>query len=61
MAVTVQEPADETDNVEPDTEHPAVPAVVTAKVTAPVPVPPEVAKLSVLPKSTDVVVTVNDA
>ena len=42
VAVTVHEPADVADNVEPDTEHPAVPAVVTAYDTAPVPEPPDV-------------------
>ena len=36
----VQVPAEVDDKVEPDTEHPAVPAVVTAYVTAPVPLPP---------------------
>ena len=42
VAVTVHEPADVADNVEPDTEHPAVPADVTAYDTAPEPEPPDV-------------------
>ena len=42
MAVTVHVPGDVAFNVlPPEMEHPAVPALVTAKVTAPVPEPPD--------------------
>jgi len=41
-----------TDNVVPEIEQPAVPAVVTAYVTAPPPDPPEVDNVSVPPKVT---------
>lgn len=58
VAVTVQEPAEVADNVEPDTEHPAVPVVVTAYETAPVPEPPEVVSANVEPYVTDVDETV---
>ena len=41
------------ESVEPEIEQPAVPAVVTAYVTAPVPEPPEVVNVNVLPNVTD--------
>ena len=40
VTVTVQDPADVNDSVVPTTEHPAVPADVTAYVVAPPPDPP---------------------
>jgi hypothetical protein len=49
VAVTSQVPAEVNDKVEPETEQPAVPAVVTAKVTAPDPLPPLVVNASVEP------------
>ncbi len=42
VAVTPQVPADVYERVEPTTEHPAVPTVVTVYETAPVPEPPVV-------------------
>jgi hypothetical protein len=42
VAVTPQVPTDVYERVAPVIEQPAVPAVVTAYVTAPVPVPPVV-------------------
>ena len=42
----------ETDRVVPEMEQPAVPVVVTAYVTAPVPEPPEVERVRVLPNAT---------
>ena len=39
--------------VVPEIEQPAVPAVVTAYVTAPLPEPPEVVKVNVLPNVTE--------
>ena len=41
------------DKVVPEIEQPAVPAVVTAYVTAPAPEPPEVDNVNVLPKVTE--------
>ena len=55
VAVTVHEPADVADIVEPDTEHPAVPELVTAYVTAPEPEPPDVVNAKVEPYVIDVV------
>ena len=55
VAVTVHEPADVADIVEPDTEHPAVPELVTAYVTAPEPEPPDVVNVNVEPYVIDVV------
>ena len=54
VAVTAHvEPATPvTDNVEPEIEQPAVPAVVTAYVTAPLPEPPDVESVNVSPKAT---------
>ena len=45
VAVTVQVPADVNDNVDPETEQPAVPAVAV-NVTAPDPLPPLVVNAS---------------
>ena len=42
-----------TDNVVPEIEQPAVPAVVTAYVTTPPPEPPEVDNVRVFPKVTE--------
>jgi hypothetical protein len=61
VAVTVQVPADVNDSVEPETEQPAVPAVVTANVTAPDPLPPLVVNASVEPVVPVVEVIVNAA
>ena len=49
VAVTVHVPCDVYESVDPATEQPAVPAVVTANVTAPVPDPPVVVSESVEP------------
>lgn len=54
VAVTVHEPTDVADSVEPDTEHPAVPELVTAYVTAPEPEPPDVVNVNVEPYVIDV-------
>ena len=54
VAVTVHEPADVADSVEPDTEQPAVPELVTAYESAPEPEPPEAVKANVAPNVTDV-------
>ena len=40
------------DNVEPEIEQPAVPSVLTANVTAPLPEPPEVESVNVSPNVT---------
>ena len=58
VAVTVHEPADVADSVEPDTEHPAVPELVTEYVTAPEPEPPDVVNAKVEPYVADVDETV---
>lgn len=60
VAVTVHEPADVADNAEPDTEHPAVPALVTAYETAPEPEPPELVNDNCEPYVTEVELTIND-
>ena len=50
VAVTVHVPGVFAFNTfPPEMEHPAVPAEVTAKVTAPVPEPPDVVSVSAVP------------
>ena len=59
VAVTEHVPCEVYDSVDPVTEQPAVPADVTAYVTAPDPEPPLVASATVEPIVPDVVVTVS--
>ena len=53
VAVTTHVPADATDNNDPDTEQPVAVPSDTAYVTAPVPEPPAVDKVSDEPKVPD--------
>jgi hypothetical protein len=61
VALIVQVPPDEYDNTLPDSEHDAEPAATREKVTAPVPVPPDVDKLVEEPSTADVIANDNAA